>query len=289
MIHFRRTFVLLALFLASATSLFAQALEPKQVDVYGAKISYLEAGSGPSVILLHGMGANKNHWRSTITALAPKFHVYAPDQVGFGTSDKPMINYRVSTLVDFLGELMNKLAISKATLVGNSMGGWVAADFAIKHPAAVDRLVLVDAAGLITRSVTREQLAFLNPATLDDARTCLTRVFANKAFVNDMTVQMFFTDRMRAGDQYTIERLIDSVIRREDNLNDRLGGIKAPTIVIWGRGDELLPVADGEAMAKQIPGAQKVIIDNCGHAPQIECPQPFQAALVKFLTDTSEK
>jgi len=59
--------------------------------------------------------------------------------------------------------------------------------------------------------------------------------------------------------------------------------------VIWGRGDELVPVAEGEAIAKQIPGAKKVIIDNCGHAPQIECPQPFQAALMKFLTDTSEK
>ena len=93
--RFRRTGVLLALFLASATSLLAQALEPKQVEVYGAKISYLEAGSGPSVILLHGMGANKNHWRSTIPVLAAKFHVYAPDQIGFGTSDKPMINYRV--------------------------------------------------------------------------------------------------------------------------------------------------------------------------------------------------
>ena len=289
MIRFRRAGVLLALFLASATSLFAQALEPKQVEVYGAKISYFEAGSGPSVILLHGMGANKNHWRSTIPVLAAKFHVYAPDQIGFGTSDKPMINYRVATLVDFLGEFMSKLGISRATLVGNSMGGWVAADFAIKHPAAVDRLALVDAAGYVTRNVTKEQLTFLNPATLEDARTCLMRVFANKAFVNDMSVQMFFTERMRSGDQYTIERMMDSVVRREDYLNDRFGGIKAPTIVIWGRGDELLPVAEGEAMAKQIPGAQKVIIDNCGHAPQIECPQPFQAALMKFLTDTPKK
>jgi 2-hydroxy-6-oxonona-2,4-dienedioate hydrolase len=289
MMRFRRSGVWLALFLASATSLVAQALEPKQVEVYGEKISYFEAGSGPSVILLHGMGANKNQWRSTIPVLAAQFHVYAPDQIGFGTSDKPMINYRIATLVDFLGEFMGKLGISKATLVGNSMGGWVAADFAIKHPAAVDRLALVDAAGYGTRSVTREQLAFLNPATLDDARTCLMRVFANKAFVNDMTVQMFFTDRMRAGDQYTIERMIDSVVRSEDFLNGRFGGIKAPTIVIWGRGDELLPVAEGEAMAKQIPGARTVIIDNCGHAPQIECPQPFQAALIEFLTETSEK
>lgn len=289
MMRFRRTGVLLILFLASATSLLAQALEPKQVEVYGEKILYFEGGSGPSVILLHGMGANKNQWRSTIPVLAAKFHVYAPDQIGFGTSDKPMINYRIATLVDFLGELMSKLGISKATLVGNSMSGWVAADFAIKHPAAVDRLALVDAAGYVTRNVRREQLAFLNPATLDDARTCLMRVFANKAFVNDMTVQMFFTECMRTGDQYTIERMIDSVVRHEDYLNDRFDGIKAPTIVIWGRGDELVPVAEGEAIAKQIPGAQKVIIDNCGHAPQIECPQPFQAALMKFLTDTSEK
>jgi len=109
MMRFRRTGVLLILFIASATSLLAQALEPKQVEVYGEKILYFEAGSGPSVILLHGMGANKNQWRSTIPVLAAKFHVYAPDQIGFGTSDKPMINYRIATLVDFLERMIDSV------------------------------------------------------------------------------------------------------------------------------------------------------------------------------------
>src|SRR4030081_3729993 len=99
-----------------AASLSGQTPEAKQVEVFGQKISYLEAGSGPPVILLHGMGANKNIWLLTTPALAQKFHVYVPDQIGFGASDKPLIHYRIATFTDFLDEFMRKLGIEKASL-----------------------------------------------------------------------------------------------------------------------------------------------------------------------------
>ncbi len=285
--HLRIAVSLLAC-LTFASSLFAQTREAKTVEVYGQKISYLEAGSGPPVILLHGMGANKNHWLGTIAALSPKFHVYAPDQLGFGASDKPLINYRVATLVDFLGEFMRSVQVPRASLVGNSLGGWVAASFAAAHPDRVERLVLADAAGYYVRPVKREEIAFLNPSTLADARHVLERVFANKQFVTDAAVERFYIDRLRAGDSYTIERFIDSAVRAEDSLNDQLKTIKAPTLVTWGKEDDLLPVELADVFAREIPGAQKVIFEKCGHAPHFECATAFHAAILKFLANAPD-
>src|SRR5438093_869653 len=101
----------------------------KQVEVFGQKIYYREAGSGPAVVLLHGLGVDLTTWALTVPALASRFHVYALDQVGFGQSDKPQINYRVATLVDFLDGFYKKVGLTKASLVGNSLGGWTALAF----------------------------------------------------------------------------------------------------------------------------------------------------------------
>lgn len=286
----RHSIIALSLFASVAFigPLSAQTRDAKTVEVYGQKISYLEAGSGPPVILLHGLGANKNHWLGTIAALSPKFHVYALDQLGFGASDKPLINYRVATLVDFLGEFMRTVQIPKASLVGNSLGGWVAAAFAAEHPDQVDRLVLADPAGYYVRTVPRDEIAYLNPSTLAQARQVLNKVLANKQFVTDAVVERFYIDHLRAGDSYTIERFIDSAARGEDSLNDELKAIKAPTLVTWGKEDGLLPVALADAFVREISGAQKVLFDKCGHAPQFECAAPFHAAIVKFLANAPD-
>src|SRR5208337_3117287 len=142
-----RRFLTPALGVLFALSLSAQAPVDKNVEVFGQKIHYLEAGSGPVVILLHGLGGDARIWAFTTPALASKFHVYVPHQNGFGASEKPQIDYRVGTLVDFLDGFYKKLGITKATLVGNSLGGWTAVDFTMAHPDKVDKLVLVDSAG----------------------------------------------------------------------------------------------------------------------------------------------
>jgi pimeloyl-ACP methyl ester carboxylesterase len=279
--HVFRTF---AVVVFVSGSLLAQAPEPKQVLVYGQKIEYLEAGTGPTVILLHGLGGNKENWRFTIPALAARFHVVAPDQLGFGASDKPMIDYRPATLTDFLDEFMRKLSIPKATIVGNSLGGWVAADFAIRYPAEAERIVLLDAAGYFVRDVKRDDVTFLHPATLEEARIAVRKIFTKKELTSEAFARGFFAARLRAGDGYTIDRFVDSMVRGEDRLNDRLVSIHIPTLVLWGRDDALLPVSIAETMAKQIPGARLVALDGCGHAPQFECADAFNQALLTFLT-----
>src|SRR5215212_3236083 len=115
---------------AGAAAQAPAAQTQKEAVVFGQKIKYVEAGSGPVVVLLHGLGGNSTNWAFNTPALAQKFRVVVPDQVGFGGSDKPLINYRIGTYVDFLDKLLAELKVERATLVGNSMGGWVASLYA---------------------------------------------------------------------------------------------------------------------------------------------------------------
>jgi alpha-beta hydrolase superfamily lysophospholipase len=119
--------LLAALFIAAGCVRVASAqAADKEVTVFGQKIHYVEAGSGPVVVLLHGLGGNTTNWAFNVPALAQKYRVIVPDQIGFGRSDKPLINYRVGTYADFLDKFLDELKVEKASLVGNSMGGWMA-------------------------------------------------------------------------------------------------------------------------------------------------------------------
>lgn len=261
-------------------------LTDKSVTVFGLKINYVEAGSGPTVILIHGLGGSLNNWAPTVGPLSQKYHVIALDQVGFGHSDKPMINYRVGTLVDFFDGFMTVLKIDKATLVGNSLGGWTAAAFALAHPEKVHKLVLVDAAGFsLDKGVDPRTLNRLNASTLEGARQMIGLVFYNKFYSSDAVVSSFFTQKMMAGDGYTIQRFIDSIANNEDVLDNTVTGIKQPTLVIWGKQDLLVPIATGERFHNSIKGSEMVVIDQCGHVPQIEKASEFNAALMKFLAE----
>jgi 2-hydroxy-6-oxonona-2,4-dienedioate hydrolase len=280
--------VLLALTLT--TTAFAQASPvSKQVEIYGQKIHYLEAGSsGPTVILLHGLGDDATTWARNIPALALKYHVYAPDQIGFGQSDKPLINYRVATLVEFLNQFYQKLGIEKAALVGNSFGGWAAAAFAIAHPQKVDKLALVSAAGYSGKGYSRgdrlkELYSVFNPSTAADMKRLFELIFYDDAIASDASVVPYFAKKLKTGDGYTINAFMDSILRGNEFIDDKVKAIKAPTLVIWGREDELNPLAMAEAFARDISGAQKVIIEQCGHVPQIEKAPAFNGALLKFL------
>jgi len=287
--HILRSVVLLTLIFAAV---YAQAPAPesKQVEIFGQKIHYLEAGSAlnPAVILLHGLGGDVSNWAPTIPALSGKYHVYVPDQIGFGKSDKPITNYRVAMLVEFLDVFCKKLGIQKATLVGNSLGGWTAASFAIAHPEKVDKIVLVCAAGYTPKrwggpELTREALAALNPSTTEDFKRLFSTIFYNKAMLTDQFVEMALTNKFKRGDGHTINAFIESVLRGEDFLDGKVKAIKAPTLVLWGKDDGLTPLGMGKAFVEDIPGAQLVVIDQCGHVPQMEKPSEFNAALLKFL------
>src|SRR5207253_3503657 len=170
------------------------------VSVFGAKLHYIDAGTGSPVILLHGLADDVGVWESAIAPLAAKYRVVALDQIGFGRSDKPLLNYRASTFVDFLDGFLNELKIDRASLVGNSLGGWVAADFALTHPERINRLVLCDAAGYAALSKTMDPraLSALRLASRDDIRYLGPLTFHDKRFYED--VDLAFKQHVSAGD-----------------------------------------------------------------------------------------
>ncbi len=251
----------------------------KTAVVYGQNIRYIEAGQGPAVILLHGLGSVKEIWSANIGALSAKYHVYAPDQIGFGHSDKPLLEYKIVTFVDFLQAFMQSQNISKATLVGNSLGGWIAIDFAAQHPEMVDKLVLVDSAGL---PWGKAPAVDLNPASLADMRTLLDSIFYGKKMVTEQFVLQAFTNHVRNNDAYTIQRTLAGFAQNQFE-DGKLSSIHAPTLVVWGREDELILVSSGEKLREGIPQAKLVIFEQCGHIPQLEKPAEFNQALIDFL------
>src|SRR5215217_1230995 len=278
-----RILVLLAIVLCFAAVINAQT--PKEVTIYGQKVHYLEAGSGPNLILLHGLGGSSQVWQFNIGPLAEKYHVFVPDQIGFGKSDKPLVNYRIRTYVDFLDQFCKQLKIERASLVGNSMGGWIAAAFTAAFPDRVDKLVLEDAAGYAPAKELDTRTFFgLNPTTREGMRVLVGKVFYNKMFQTDAAIDQAIAARLAAGDGYTINSITESIIRGEDFLDDTVKTIKRPTLIVWGREDGLVPLAEGERFNKDIAGSKMVVLDQCGHVPNIEKAAEFNAAVIKFLS-----
>jgi len=256
----------------------------KVASVYGAKVHYVDAGTGSPVILLHGLADDIGVWESVIPALAAKHRVIALDQIGFGRSDKPLLSYRVTTFVDFLDGFLNQLKIDRASVVGNSLGGWVAADFALAHPDRVDRLVLCDAAGYaaVVKNMNPRALSALRLASRDDIRYLGPLTFHDKRFYED--VDLAFKQRVTAGDSYTVKQVLESMVRGEDVLDGRVSAIHKPTLILWGRDDKLIPLSFAERFHKEITGSRLEVIDNCGHMPHVECPEKFNTAVLQFLS-----
>src|SRR5215813_3694804 len=146
-----RTSALIAALLISSTAAMAQT-EPtkKDVTVFSYKIHYLEAGRGAPVILLHGSGGEGARWMPTIQGLAPQFRAIAPDQIGWGASDKPLTIYHGGVFAEFLARFMKEIGVSKAALIGQSMGAGVALQMAVKYPQMIERMVLVNGGGFVS-------------------------------------------------------------------------------------------------------------------------------------------
>lgn len=260
----------------------------KFATVFGAKIRYIEAGdtSKPKVILLHGLGGSADSsWGTNIGALAANYHVIAPDQIGFGRSDKPNINYRVGTYVDFLDKMMTELKIEKATIVGNSMGGWVATLLAIRYPSRVEKLILVDTSGYRPpQNFDYSSLQKLNPSTRAGTKRMIKDLFFNQAiFGSDAMVDQFMTLRIAANDANTIQTLIRTIELGEDYIDEKVGEVKAPSLIIWGKQDGTAPVSDAERLNKDIKESKLIVFDQCGHFPQLEKSAEFNKAVIDFI------
>ena len=256
----------------------------KTITVFGEAIHYFDMGSGPVVVLLHGLGSRKEDWLPVLEPMAQKFRLLVPDQIGFGRSDKPLLDYGIQTYVDFLNEFLRQLKVEKASLVGESLGGWIAGLYVAEigggaHLIPVEKLVLVDAAGL----KQDKPIPDLNPSSLAAMRGLMEAVFYDTSWLNEDALRKIFTDKLAAHDGYTVRSLLGNPALGTERLDDRLASIKVPTLVAWGKQDKLLPIGAGERYAAGIAGAKLVSFEKCGHVPPIEKTEEFVAAVVAFL------
>src|SRR5713101_2410006 len=238
--------LLLAVFVVPA---FGQGQPPdKTIAVFGQTIHYWDVGVGPVVVLVHGLGSKKEDWLPVIGPLSQKYRLLVPDQIGFGRSDKPLLDYSVQTYVDFLNELLRQLKVEKATLVGESLGGWICGLYAAEitggaHLIPVEKLVLVDAAGL----KQERPIPDLNPSSLAAMRGVMEAVFYDTSWVNEDALKKVFTDKLATKDSYTVRSILSNPALATERLDERLGSIKVPTLVTWGKQDRLLPIEIGRA------------------------------------------
>jgi pimeloyl-ACP methyl ester carboxylesterase len=258
--------------------------QDKTITVFGQSIHYFDLGSGPVVVLLHGLGSRKEDWLPVLEPMAQKYRLLVPDQIGFGKSDKPLLDYSVQTYVDFLNEFLRQMKVEKASLVGESLGGWIAALYVAEigggaHMVPVEKLVLVDAAGL----KQDQPIPDLNPSSLVAMRGVMEAVFYDTSWVNEDALRKIFTDKLAVHDGYTVRSFLANPTRDKERLDDRLESIKVPTLVTWGKQDKLLPITSGERYAAGITGAKLVTFDKCGHVPPIEKTEEFLAAVTGFL------
>jgi len=260
----------------------AQRIENRNISVLGLKMHYLESGEGPTVVLLHGLGGAAGSWRETMATLAQKRRVIAPDLIGFGASEKPAVDYSTTTLADFLDRFLSALALERVSVAGHATGARVACLLALAHPSRVDRLVLVSGSGHKPNMDDELQRA-INFNTLSQARRLLELLhFDDSTHVTDAAAEEMFSRRLRSGTGYTISRIQESY-RRTEGYADDLSPIKAPTLIVWGRDDELSPVAGAEKAHRQIKGSTVVVLERCGHLPMVEAPEMLTRLLADFL------
>jgi pimeloyl-ACP methyl ester carboxylesterase len=256
----------------------------KTIAVFGQAIHYFDMGSGPVVVLLHGLGSRKEDWLPVLEPMAQKYRLLVPDQIGFGKSDKPLLDYSIQTYVDFLNEFLRQLKVDKASLVGESLGGWIAGLYVAEmgggaHLIPVEKLVLVDAAGL----KQDKPIPDLNPSSLAAMRGLMEAVFYDTSWLNDDALRKIFTDKLATKDSYTVRSILSNPALATERLDERLGNIKVPTLVAWGKQDKLLPIGAGERYAAGIVGAKLVSFEKCGHVPAMEKTEEFLAAVTAFL------
>jgi len=286
--------------LAEGTSDFATA---RHVVLHGHRVSYRTAGSGPVVLLIHGIAGTSEQWADVAPVLAERFTVVAPDLLGHGESAKPQGDYSLGAYAAGMRDLLIALGHRRATVVGHSLGGGIAMQFVYEYPVFAERLVVVSSGGL-----GREVHPLLRAATLPGAELVLpllvhARVLGAGAAVGQVLSRL----GLRAGPDiaemargyaslgdaearsaflHTVRAVIDHTGQRV-SAGDRLYlSSMMPALIVWGRWDPLIPAAHGEFAHRAMPGSRLAIFEEAGHFPHLDEPVRFAAVLREFLEDT---
>ena len=267
------------------------AFSARFVTAAGTRIRYIDAGTGPPVLFLHGLGASLYTWRHILQPIMQAgFRVIAFDNRGFGESDKPPTGYRNADYERLATALLDSLHIQDAVLVGHSMGGAIAAEVAIRDPQRVRGLVLIGAAGLGAREPLLFKVArwpVLGPLMVSFRGRSLTERLLRSTYADPEKVTPADVDQYYASvADPSYGAALRAVLREFDfnALDGRLERIQAATLLIWGAEDRWVPLGAGRGFAAQLLRVALVIVPHAGHAVQEEAPAETSRLLIRFLT-----
>jgi pimeloyl-ACP methyl ester carboxylesterase len=283
-----------------------RALEQPQLrrlTLHGHRIAYRQAGSGPALVLIHGITSSSATWERVMPYLARHFTVIAPDLTGHGESDKPRGDYSLGAHATSVRDLMLVLGHERASIVGHSLGGGIAMQFSYQFPERCERLALVDTGGLgrdvnvLLRAATLPGAEFVLPllaATrlLDAgrlaagvlgslglrARTDIEEMARGHATLSDAEARAAFV--------HTLRSVVEPGGQRVDASNRLYLSAQIPFLLIWGEHDSIIPIAHGRAAHEQLAQSRFEVFADSGHFPQLDEPHRFIDVLADFIEST---
>ena len=273
----------------------------RRAEVAGGSVAFLDIGEGdgPAVVLVHGLDGRWSNWLENIPALEQQRRVVALDLPGFGDSGMPAEEISVAGYARVVDELCEHLGLGRVVVVGNSMGGFVAAELAVAFPERVERLVLVDAAGMVPAARHRHRsVAVLELTGSLGARLAASyRSVAARPRLRRLALGMVAHRPERLSADLVLEGLlapISPAYRQALHATlgylswdwaERLSAVRAPTMVVWADRDALIPVGHADEYARRIAGARSLVLADTGHVPMVERPRRFNRALLEFLAE----
>jgi pimeloyl-ACP methyl ester carboxylesterase len=274
------------------------AAHQRWLEVEGTRVNLIEYGSGPPLLLVHGLSGCWQNWLENIPHFARTHRVIVPDLPGSGSSEMPREPITIARYARFLDRLGDQLEIAAAAVVGNSMGGFIAAELAITSPQRVERLALVSAAGISAEHVNSESVLAVARAMAMTAGWGTSRLetFARRPRLRRIVLGLvchrgdglpgpialeLMKGSGRAGFLPALEALLSYPLR------DRLPEIACPTLIVWGAKDRIIPVRDASVFERLIPNARKVVLAGTGHVPMVERPARFNALMSEFLSESA--
>lgn len=287
------------------------SFESRTLTVDEVNIHYFKGGSGPPLVLVHGLGSSAAvEFYFNLEALAARHQVLAIDLPGFGRSDKPAVDYTIDLFAKAVRDLVRAEQVDHIALMGVSMGGRVALGVALDSPELVDRLILVDALGvgaprpviayrlLLTRGLgeltltgTARALRRMNPSTIRRFWTWyMQRPGKVDTILSDERIAshgaLMSTPEYRAAYLSALRSIAGSRTLRDGILvSDRLKELPMPTLLIWGRHDHIFPAVNAEEAVKVLPHGRMEIFEESGHTPQMEEPERFNRLVLDFLRE----
>jgi len=273
---------------------------PEMVRAGDIDTFFLEAGSGPPVVLLHGLGATNASMLPPLWDLARDHRVLAPDLPGFGGSGKPIRSYDFPFFAKWLRDFLDAVGIQKAVLIGNSLGGRIALEAGLSLPDRVDRMVLLCPSPAFLRGrqavplvkLLRPELALVpmlltHRAVVEVARSMFSKPDRLRSewydSFADEFLRVFASPRGRVAFFSAARQVYLEKPSGEDGFWDRLPALKRPALFVWGEKDRLVPARFAHHIGQALPNCESVVLKDCGHVPQYEFPAETNRLIRDFL------